>query len=74
MYKKDDLTYIEWLDNDKKYAIKTTQGFKDRVNKRLIRGYCSNIYTRFIGFEHNDLESVYDALYEMSDKLNINHW
>ena len=33
-YKKDDLTYIQWLDDDRKYAIKKTAGLLDRVNRK----------------------------------------
>ena len=74
-YRASDLTQIEWLGHTRKYGIKITEGFKDRVNADLIRAFSSNTLCRFIGYKHRDFESVYDALLDAkSFDVNVEHW
>ena len=75
LYKHEDQTYITWLGDDRKYAIKITEGFKDRSNVSLLRGYSSNTYTRWIGYQRmNGSETTYDAIFDKSYNINITHW
>eukprot|EP01083_Nonionella_stella_P156919 508701_1 len=74
-YRYDDMTYLTYLGEDKKYAIKTTEGFKHRSNVALMRGYCSNINTRWIGYQRKEGGNAsYDAIFEKSYNINVTHW
>ena len=75
LYRATDMTHIQWFGKDKKFAIKTTEGFKDRSNISLLRGYCSNTLTRWIGYQNvNGSNATYSLLFEKSSKINITHW
>ena len=72
MYRDGDATYIEWLGDDRKYCIKTTEGFKDRNNASLIRGYCSNTVSRWVGYRRaNDSPWTYDAIFAPSQDIGV---
>ena len=70
-------TMSEWAaaapseSESKQFAWKTSASQSNRLNVRFIRGFSSNIYTRFIGFEHRTLNSSWDAYHARTDELPI---
>eukprot|EP01084_Bolivina_argentea_P189014 325186_1 len=68
----NDIVYMQWFGGIySKYAIKTTEHYKNQFNISLVRSYMSNIYTRFLGFEHGNYMESLDGLFVKSMDINI---
>ena len=70
----NDAVFMQWFgDMYSKYAIKVSRSYRKQINISLVRGYMSNIYTRFLGYEHRNNKESLDSLFVKSRDIGIQH-